>query len=105
MTETRTCDLNVKVQHPKKGSNKKKPKKKSQKKPASNKAAKPSEPVLSVQERMEEVYKGKETRKIHTYDKGTGYFITSVFPVLSSEECKEQAVSITEEIITLMENS
>ncbi|MDE6086930.1 MAG: hypothetical protein K2G25_00915 [Oscillospiraceae bacterium] len=52
----------------------------------------------------EDVYKGKKTRKINTYDKETGYHITSVFPVLNQEEYKEQAVSITEEIIALMNN-
>ncbi|MDE7093916.1 MAG: hypothetical protein K2O52_03275 [Oscillospiraceae bacterium] len=51
---------------------------------------------------LEDVYQGKKTKKIHTYDKETGYYITSIFPVLSQEECKEQAVNITEEIITLM---
>ncbi|MBD5142438.1 MAG: hypothetical protein HDT22_02340 [Ruminococcus sp.] len=52
-----------------------------------------------------DVYKGKKTRKIHTYDKETGYHITSVFPVLSPEECKEQAVNITAEIIALMKEN
>lgn len=51
---------------------------------------------------------GTEERKfieVHTYDKETGYYVTSVFPVSEENALKEQAVSITEEIIRLMKDA
>lgn len=48
---------------------------------------------------------GRKFGKVRTYDEETGYYVTSVFPVLEENALREQAVTITEEMIRLMKEN